>query len=105
MTRAASCSSNPAQFRLTHSKKTPTLFHTTCIQSGYYCLADAMADLKGFHVTRVDRSAADFVVTEPGEVFSPTCGVQAVADGRQPRLLRDISVLGVPAVKVLRRRA
>ena len=91
----------------TRSKKTPTVFHTTCTHPGYCCLADAITDLPGFHVTRVDRSPAGMrvhVETDPGEVFCPICGVQAVADGRQRRLLHDIGVFGVPVLLVWSRR-
>jgi hypothetical protein len=77
--------------------------HTTCTHPGYCTLADAIADLPGFHVTRVHRSPAGLrlhVETDPGEVFCPSCGVQAVADGRQRRLLHDIRVFGVEVAQV-----
>ncbi|WP_375710504.1 transposase family protein, partial [Propionibacterium freudenreichii] len=44
------------------------------------------------------------VETDPGEVFCPICGVQAVADGRQQRLLHDTGVFGVPVLLVWSRR-
>ncbi|WP_407638918.1 helix-turn-helix domain-containing protein [Actinomyces provencensis] len=37
-------------------------------------------------------------------MFCPACGVQAVADGRQQRLLHDIRVFGVPVLLVWSRR-
>ena len=94
-------------FRLARWKKTPTVFHTTCTHPGYCTLADAMADLPGFHVTGVERSPAGMrlqVESDPRDVFCPACGVQAVFDGRQTRLLHDIHVFGVPVILVWARR-
>lgn len=66
-----------------------------------------MLDLEGFHVTGVERSKTGVrihVETEPDEVFCPACGVRAVGDGRQERLIHDVPIFGVPALLVWRRR-
>jgi transposase len=66
-----------------------------------------MADLPGFHVTGVARSSTGMrlhVETDHADVFCPACGVQAVPDGRQTRLLHDIRVFGVPVILVWAKR-
>lgn len=72
---------------------------TTCSHPGYCTLADALADLDGFHVIDVARSPTGLQVhveTDPVERFCPTCGAAARGDGRRKRSLHDLPVFGVP---------